>query len=204
MMKDAKGTTPVRLRAVLATVFGFLLLLGVVIFMLGYQQITSFSEAAQQKAVDAQNSNSKVQRLITTKKQLEQNADIVTRASQLVSKSQAYVYQDQIINDINSYASAAGITLESITFNESGTASAVAAATPTPAGIKTTTASVTLKNPVNYMQYLRFIHSLEQSLFRMSVLGVSIAKSTSAEELKKDPQAITAEPIEVEVYIKKQ
>ena len=200
-MSRSQGNTPTRLRATLATIFISLLALAVVIFMLGYQQITDYSRASQQTALDAQNSNSQVQRLIATKKQLEENADVVARASQLVSVSKSYLYQDQIINDINSYAAAAGISLESITFNDKA-AGATTATAAAPAGIKTTTATITLKNPVNYMKYLKFIHSLEQSLFRMSVLGVSIAKSTSLDELKNDPQASTAEPVEVEVYIK--
>jgi len=203
-MTSTARTTPVKLRAVLATVLVVLMVLGIVIFLLGYRQINAYSVDAQQMAADAQTSNSKVQRLIATKKELEEDAEIVTRASQLVSVSQSYLYQDQIIRDINSYASAAGIGLESIAFNDAAAATGVATAgvTVAPAGIKTTTATVTLKNPVNYTRYLNFIHSLEQSLFRMSVLGVGIARSTSDEELRNDPDAMTAEPVNVEVYIK--
>lgn len=202
-MKSPTRTTPVKVRTTIATILIVLMILGIVIFLLGYQQIRIYSADTQQTAADAQESNTKVQRLIATKKQLEQDAAIVARASQLVSVSQSYLYQDQIIRDINSYASAASIVLDSITFNDAAAPGATTAgATAPPVGIKITTATVTLKNPVNYIKYLRFIHSLEQSLFRMSVLGVGMAKSTSPDDLKKDPEAIIAEPVSIEVYIK--
>ncbi|MEO5949529.1 MAG: hypothetical protein ABIP74_03925 [Candidatus Saccharimonas sp.] len=202
-MSTPTKTTPVKVRAIIASILVVLMLLGIVIFLLGYSQIKAYTLNTKQMEADAQASNTKVQRLIATKKQLEQNSAIVARASQLVSVSQSYLYQDQIIRDINSYASAAGITLDSITFNEAAAAgTTVAGASVPPAGIKITTASVVLKNPVNYTRYLNFIHSLEQSLFRMSVLGVSLTRSASSDELKKDPEAMTAEPVSIEVYIK--
>jgi len=201
-MKTLSRTTPVKVRVIVVTVLVVLMVLGIVIFLLGYQQIATYSAEAQQISSDAQASNTKVQRLVATKKQLEQEAAIVERASQLVSVSQSYLYQDQIIRDINSYAAVAGIVLDSITFNDAAAAAATPGVAAAPAGIKTTTATVTLKNPVNYIRYLKFIHSLEQSLFRMSVLGVGMAKSTNADDLKKDPDAIVAEPVSIEVYIK--
>ena len=203
-MKSSARTTPVKVRATIATILIVLMIIGIVIFLLGYRQIRIYSADTQQTAADAQESNTKVQRLIATKKQLEKDAAIVARASQLVSVSQSYLYQDQIIRDINSYAYAAGVVIDSITFNDAPTATGVVTpgTTIAPVGIKTTTATVSLKNPVNYMKYLKFIHSLEQSLFRMSVLGVGMAKSTSPDDLKKDPEAIVAEPVNIEVYIK--
>jgi len=205
-MKSSRELTPARLRATLVAVLLFLLALGVVVFMLGYRQITQYSHETQEKAAAAQKSNSKVQDLMSVKRQLEENALVVNNASQLVSESTFYAYQDQIIRDIDAYATKAGITLENITFNDAATATAStttgSVTSPLPAGIKATTATVTFRNPINYTAILRFVHSLEQSLFRMSVLGVSITKSTDATELKNDPDAITCDPINIEVYIK--
>ena len=205
-MKSSRELTPARLRATLVAVLLFLLALGVVVFMLGYRQITQYSHETQEKAAAAQKSNSKVQDLMSVKRQLEENALVVNNASQLVSESTFYAYQDQIIRDIDAYATKAGITLENITFNDAETETAStttgSVTSPLPAGIKATTATVTFRNPINYTAILRFVHSLEQSLFRMSVLGVSITKSTDATELKNDPDAITCDPINIEVYIK--
>lgn len=206
-MKPTRELTPTRLRATLVAVLLFLLALGVVVFMLGYRQITEYSHVTQEKAAEAQKSNSKVQDLMSIKRQLEENSVVVTNASQLVSESTFYAYQDQIIRDINAYATKAGITLETITFNDAAAAGAASTTTgsatsPLPAGIKATTATVTFRNPINYTAILRFVHSLEQSLFRMSVLGVSITKSTDPTELKNDSDAISCDPINIEVYIK--
>ncbi len=208
-MKQTKDLTPTKLRAILASLFGALLIIGVIIFVIGYRQITLYSHETQEKAKEAQASNSKVTQLISTENQLQENAAIVSKASQLVAESKYYAYQDQIIQDINTYATRAGITLDNITFNEAaaGTSTATStsstqATTALPAGITTTTATVAFKGAVNYYSLLRFVHYLEQSLFRMSILGINISKATDPAVLAADPSAIICEPINIEVYIK--
>lgn len=194
----------VKLRAVLAAILLLLMGLGIVVFMLGYQQITLFSKETQQIAKDAEASNSKLQQLSETKQQLALHADTVERASQLVAASKLYEYQDQIINDLSSYGTKAGVEIETITFNDGSQDSSAAstttqpAATALPSGIKTTTATVTLKNPVKYTAFMNFIHSLEQGIFRMSIRGIDISRSS--ETGGSDP--ITSSPINIEVYIR--
>lgn len=202
-----KDLTPKKLRAILAILFGGLLIIGIVIFAIGYKQITLYSHETQEKAKEAQESNSKVTQLISTENQLQENSSVVYRASQLVAESKYYAYQDQIIQDINIYATRAGVTLHTITFNEaaastSTSTSSTQATTATPSGIKSTTATVEFKGDVNYYSLLRFIHYLEQGLFRMSILGISFTKSTDQTVLAKDPDAVTCQPINIEVYIK--
>jgi len=198
-MTQTTHLTPAKLRGILATIFVALMIIGVVIFMLGYRQINQYSLAARETAQKAAASSSTVQDLKLIQQELSQKAEIVARASQLVAASQSYKYQDQIIQDINSYAQAAGLSLDNITFED---ASVVAAATtttvPLPAGIKMTTATATLKNPVNYYKLLNFLHSLEQGVFKMSVTGIDLSKSAST----GGPEDITSAPIKIEVYIR--
>jgi hypothetical protein len=197
--------TPTKLRVILVVVFVFLIALGSVIFLLGYKQIKQYSQESQSKSTEALESNSKVTTLMSIKQKLEANASVVDQASQLVAESQYYAYQDQIIKDINTYAARAGVGINGITFNDSaisssGTtnSSSSSGSTAAPVGIKTTTATVTFSGDVNYTSYLKFLHSLEQGLFRMSVLGISIARSSG----NSGSDNVTSQPLNIEVYIR--
>ena len=197
-MTQTSHLTPAKLRGVLVTVFVALIIIGVVIFMLGYQQINIYSLAAQETAQQAAASSSTVHNLKLIQQELAQKSDIVDRASQLVAASQSYKYQDQIIQDINSYAKAAGLSLDNITFEDASATTATTATAALPAGIKMTTATATLKNPVNYYKLLRFLHSLEQGVFKMSITSIDLSKGATTGGLED----ITSSPVKIEVYIR--
>lgn len=213
--------TPSRLRLVLVGLMFVLVVLGGVLFTLGYQKIKDYSVSTRTTAAQAQASNSSVQNLINLKKQLEQNVEVRQRASMIVSESKTYIYedkvvkdsynyQDQIINDIGRFAGSAGITVTNITFSDVGTAGSVASTAPAapstpshattgaPAGVKTTTAAVTVKNPVDYNKMLTFIHSIEENLFTMRISQVALSKSADA----KSPNDVTSDVFNIEVYLR--
>jgi hypothetical protein len=156
-------------------------------------------------------SQSSLEHLVTTKKFLAENKSAVERANQLVSESKSYVYQDQIIADINKYASEAGLAVTNISFADTKTAkvgsssstssstTATTAKTSTasaPAGVKSMTATVSLKNPVNYDAMLNFIHLVEQSLFRMQISQISLSQSQG------DQGGLTSDILTIEVYVR--
>ena len=212
--------TPTTLRLILIAAMAALAVLAVVVFMVGYGKIKEYAVSTQTVAAEAQASDSSLQNLITLKKELETETDAVQRASMIVSESKSYLYQDQIIQDINRFADNAGIVITNISFSDTGTASTTApvagtapasgaaapatgtaAATATggaPSGIKTTTATVTVKNPVDYNKMLTFIHSIEGSLFKMRISQVGLSKSTDA----KSPNDVTSDVFTIEVYLR--
>lgn len=212
--------TPTKLRLIFIIILILLLATGVGIFMFGYSQIKTFVTQSQDIAAKAEASNSSVENLIATKKFLATYKDTVKRADQLVAESKRYAYQDQIIKDINAFAAKANIGINNITFADAKTtpvASASTAPAPTapgtsgsgsaamppttgsaPTGIKSMTAAVTLKNPVDYNNILTFTHLVEQSLFRMQVSQVGLSRSDDA----KDPNKVTTDSITIEVYIR--
>jgi len=206
-----KNMTPVKLRVVLALSLIVLSTLGIGVFAFGYGQLKLFVIAAQDVAAKAQASQSSVQNLVATKKFLQSNADAINRANQLAAESKSYVYQDQVINDINKYASEAGLAITNIAFTTptttavggtSGTttppATGSAAATSAPAGVKSMTANVTVKNPTNYLAMLDFIHLIEQSLFRMQISQVGISASGDS----KNPNQVSSDILTIEVYVR--
>jgi hypothetical protein len=212
--------TPTTLRLILIAAMAALAVLAVVVFMVGYGKIKEYAVSTQTVAAEAQASDSSLQNLITLKKELETETDAVQRASMIVSESKSYLYQDQIIQDINRFADNAGIVITNISFSDTGTASTTAPAAGTapasgaaapatgtaaaaatggaPSGIKTTTATVTVKNPVDYNKMLTFIHSIEGSLFKMRISQVGLSKSTDA----KSPNDVTSDVFTIEVYLR--
>lgn len=202
--------TPVKLRIILACSLVILSVLGVVVFAFGYGQLKQFAASAQDIATKSQASQSSVQDLIATKKFLEANTDAVNRANQLAAESKSYVYQDQVISDINKYASEAGLVITNIAFTtpttaavggtSSGTsAPATGTTSPTaaPAGVKSMTANVTIQNPTNYLAMLNFIHLIEQSLFRMQISQVGISAGDGDNQ-----NQVSSDVLTIEVYVR--
>ena len=199
--------TPVKLRLILGFSLIILSVIGVGVFTFGYSQLKDFVVTAQDVATKAQTSQSSVQDLVTTKKFLEANADAVNRANQLVAESKSYVYQDQVISDINKYASDAGLIITNITFaaatttatsNSAPTTPATGSATAAPSGVKSITANVTVQNPTDYLAMLNFIHLIEQSLFRMQISQVGISGSND----DKHPNQVSSDVLTIEVYVR--
>lgn len=213
----SNGLTPIRLRLILAVLLILLSAAAVGVFMVGYNQIKLHASTAQDVAAKAQASQSSLDNLRTTKKLLEENKSAVARADQLVSQSKSYVYQDQIISDINRYASEAGLSITNITFTDAKTtpvsaptttatsgATSAGGASPSlttaasPAGVKSMTATVTLKNPVDYNNILTFIHLLEESLFKMQVSEIGLSRSSD----QNKPDGVSSDVLTIEVYVR--
>lgn len=203
--------TPTKLRIILLLCLLVLSAIGVALFTVGYNRLQTFATSAQTVASEAEASQSSIQDLVATKALLAQNEDAVKRASQLVAESQSYVYQDQIISDINTFAGESGLSITNISFaTPITTAVAAAPAAPTagagagagvaatPAGVKSMTASVTIKNPTDYMSMLRFTHLIEQSLFRMQVSQVGISASADVAH----PNQVNSDILTIEVYVR--
>ncbi len=205
-----KEITASKLRLILSVALLLLAMVGTGVFMFGFNQVSSFAKEAQDTATQASASNSSVQELATTKKTLEQSTDAIDRAAKLVAESKLYLYQDQIITDINQYAAEAGLAISGITFSNTTTAPTGGATTATPGttapaaggatpaapgGIKSVTATVTLRNPTQYNKILTFLHLIEQSLFRMQVSQVSLSKST-----QEGVSGVTSDALTIEIY----
>lgn len=209
MMKDM---TPVKLRLILSVTLLLLAILGTGLFMFGYSKVDEFAKQAQETATQASTSNNSLQDLIATKKTLETNSEVIDRAAKLAAESQSYIYQDQIIQDINQFAAEAQLSVANITFTEATTTATAATPAPaattdvtgggatatTPTGIKSMTATVSLKNPIDYNKMLTFLNLIEQSLFRMQVSQIGLSKATG----DGGANDVTSDTLTIEVYIR--
>ncbi len=200
------------------TAVSFRLILSITLFLtagliiaavwLSTSKLKEFAAEVSQISSDASASQDSVQTLQKTKQELEAQKDIVAKAANIVADSQSYKYQDQIIKDLNAYATASGLSITNFSFASStaagaatpapaatgSTAAPAPAATAVPSGVKVTTASITLKTPVNYVNLLQFIHSIEQNLTKMQIARITLSKGQTSRE-------ITTDALEIQVYI---
>lgn len=203
-MKLVKNMTATKLRLILASTLFVTTIIGAAIAYFANSMLSQVATDVSHTVADAEASYDSLQSLQQTERDLEENQEVVKRASEVVANSQNYQYQNQIINDLNQYASRSGIEVTNIDFSSdtktpgtttppttgSGTAAPTA---PAPAGVQTATITVTLKNPVDYNNLLRFIQSIEQNLTKMQLASVSITK---------DQAGVSSDVLSIKVYVR--
>ena len=201
--------TATNLRIILAVSLVVITAIGAGGFTLAYNWLDGFAADASTVASQAAASESELQELSQTEKMLKTQHHAVERASKIAAESKSYQYQDQIINDLNDFARKAGITISDITFaddnakggssSSSSSSNKTGTSLPAIAGLKATTASVTVKNPVEYRKLLTFMYLVEQSLTKMRIANVDLSRSTAQGQA---PDSITSNTLTIEVYLR--
>jgi hypothetical protein len=158
-MKPKKLFGPENLRSVLTALLIIILLLGSGLFYLGLNMVREYAIAVNQGIADAEASAQQIQGLQVLKGQLAQSNSLIEKANQLFTTPAGY--QSQTLTDINNYATAAGLTIASTTFND-------------PTGTGVYSATVTFKDPVSYSKLLAFLHNIEGNLPKFQVSSVSL------------------------------
>lgn len=159
------------------------------------QNVVQTDHVRTDAAISAEN----VAQLKRLKADMEEKADIIERTEKIVSESSQYKYQDQIVQDLNTYAGRAGVEITSFTFNDDLSKPAAApraGAPPAIAGVRQVKADITLRTPIPYDNFLRFLIAIEQNLTKMQVTGVNMSPS------KDDPNAVVNPAIGIQMYIK--
>ena len=171
-------------------------MVGLVIFV--YSFLSKTSEEVGKMQTEATAVDAKIQSLLASKSQLDRNSDTVKKAKNIVSESKLYQYQNQIIQDLNTYADRAGIPIKSFSFQNEPTTSAKTATSSkqtstSPAGVKSTFVSIQLGDHIDYTKFLHFLSLIEKNVTRMQLSGVSISRGANNHE-------ISIQSLEVKVY----
>lgn len=171
-------------------------MVGLVIF--AYSFLSKTSEEVGKMQTEAIAVDAKIQSLLASKSQLDRNSDTVKKAKNIVSESKLYQYQNQIIQDLNTYADRAGIPIKSFSFQNEPTTSAKTATSSkqtstSPAGVKSTFVSIQLGDHIDYTKFLHFLSLIEKNVTRMQLSGVSISRGANNHE-------ISIQSLEVKVY----
>lgn len=214
-MKQVKLTAVSLQRLFLAGIF--------VLIIAAIFGFTALTKVLQNKAIevnhaqaDADIGSNNVKELEQLNNDLQTHKDVVQRAKQIVAESKSYQYQNQIVQDINSFANSAGITILGYNFSDdansnssspggsspssssppvsspggSGQSPSVPephAASNIPAGVQAVTANITLKNPVPYTNFLRFLKLIEGNVTKMQVTGVSLSPDNGHSDQISNP-----------------
>lgn len=205
--KREKMTPAVTMRIVFALSLVLILVgMGVVVYF-GYTMLQGTAEEVSKVQTEAKAVDAKVQNLARLEKEMEKYKDSVAKAQQLVAETRQYQYQNQIINDLTTYASQSGVGIAGFTFasgsagskSSSGSSSTSGASgstgASTGAGPKSMKVSVRLNEKTDYMALLRFMHLIEQNLTRMQIASVSMSKTEGAGQ-------VNTQTLDVEVYVR--
>ena len=119
--------------------------------------------------IDADLSRTELQRAKSLQSYLDQNKSAIEKTNSVVSDTKTYQYQNQIVNDIETYASKAGVIVLGYSFPQD-----TAAAKPDSTGLKSVSASLTLQTPLSYANYLRFLKYIEQNITKMQITNLGL------------------------------
>ena len=220
MAKRNRGMTATKLRILLTTCLVLIFALAVAGFLYARTHISNYSSEVSAKSSEAEASRSRVQELQQTERELDERTEVRERAEQIVAESKSYQYQDQIVRDITSYASKAGITINGFSFSaadSTGTAGATPApapvaeapigaepgiegaaplAAPAPA-LKSTAVVINIDSDVNYKNLLQFMTMIEQNLTKMQIANISLSRSSEG-----GAESVSTQALNLEVYIR--
>ncbi len=197
-MIKGRPLTATQLRLMLSLSLFIITIIAAVGFYFVNSHLKTYAVEVSHVVVDASASRDNLQNLQKIEKQLKEDQDVVQKTNNIVAESRSYQYQDQIITDINGYATRAGIGITDINFSQAASSSQSSTPTPTapvPSGVKSTSVAITLKNPVDYNSLLRFIKSIEQNLTKMQVSRINLSKDTSS-------SGVTSDILTLQVYIR--
>lgn len=198
------GLGPKNLRIALSIGIVVIIIIAGVGFWFFQSSLAQYARKVSEDRQTAESSSKDLTTLQKLKTQLEEDSVAVNRAEKIVAETTYYKYQNQVIEDINAYAKLASITIEGYAFDSGNQSAGGTAASGSPAAVpsaqaiagapKTTSISVSVKNPVSYKSLLQFIHSLEANLTKMQLTGVSITKGEGGD-------GVSVSPLTIEVYI---
>lgn len=195
-MKKILNASIMRIIMTLLLIVILAAMIGAVTF--AYSFLSKASEDVGKMQNEAVAIDSKIQNLLVLKDQLDKNSDVAKKAKNIVSESKMYQYQNQIVQDLSTYADRAGIPIRAFTFQSDSKNSAQSPAAKKktntgPAGIKSTFVSIQLGEKIDYVRFLHFLNLIEKNVTRMQLSGVAISRAPDSRE-------VSVQEFEVKVY----
>ncbi len=165
--------TPLVLRRILLSILSISILISGVIYYFGYQKLSQKGVQVNKAVIDARSSEDNITRMIDLERRMKDYDEISEIAGSMIAPLSSFGYQEKTISTINSYAKQAGVVVSQIDFNPK-----TKEKTST-TGVSNTLATVTLANPTDYYNFLKFMKFIEGGLSQMQITQVSIQKTTS-------------------------
>ncbi len=159
------------------------------------QNVSQTNSIKAQAAVASDN----ISRLKLLASELSAKRDAAARASQIVSETKLYQYQDQIVKDINAFAAAAGVRVLGYDFSNPQNKAAPGAQPQSAVvikGVKTINAVITLDKPVQFDSFLKFLKAIENNLTKMQITGVNMIPDPN------NPSEINNPTVGLQIYVR--
>ena len=147
-------------------------------------EITATSAIKQEAAESSEN----LTRAQALESYMKEHAADVQRAAGVVAESKIYQYQNQIIEDVTRYATAAGVNILEFSFPDQKQQAKKEGPNSIPV-------KLSLAQPIGYAQYLTFLKLIEQNLTKMQITEVSASPNDV------DYSVIDAPSVGLEVYV---
>ncbi len=172
-----------------------LLIAGIVgIFFLAQTVMSQKALSTDHYRTDAELAQEEIVRLQQLKTILKDEQDTIEKTARIVAQSQQYQFQDQVINDLTSYAKRNNIEVLSFDFGLKPGASAQNSGSGSTQ--PKTIVTVQLSNDIPYTSFLLFLKSLEQNITKMQLTGIALQPNVTK------PNLILAPTIELEVFLR--
>jgi hypothetical protein len=115
--------------------------------------------------------------------------DVANKAKDIAASSQDY--QTSIQQDLNKYASSAGVIILDFSLEQSPT-NAISA--PMISGVQSKYVKITPESPVTYTNLIKFLKAIESSVPKMKITDISLNRVADSKN------SVTVDPITIEVY----
>lgn len=155
--------------------------------------------------IDAELGGNSTANLQKLQSELDKHKDVIPKAKEIVASAADFKYQDQVIRDINALARSSNITITGYNFAD-GAGGAASNAAPAPAApvapapgtsvARKITVTITMRSPVPYDDYLRFLRRIERNITRLQVTGVNLSPDTG------DPRSVINPSVGIEIFVK--
>ncbi len=183
MKKSSMNATT--LKAILGTSIVLIIGLASVGFYFAQDWLRAQAAEVSRAVADSNSSDSTIQSLNKLQQELSTRQDIISKTNTIMTSASSY--QTQAVEDLTTYATAAGITISNYAFP-------AAAATSAGSTVPLTQVTVTLTSPVAYSNLLKFMMAIEGNLPKMQITSVNLGRTTN------DPTSVKIDQLTVAVY----
>lgn len=198
--------TAVRLRIALTVVLVGMFVLALAATSYGLNELRTFASTTKETVANAQTANDRAELSKLKIAQYDKIPDAVDRAEQVVSDRQGYAYQDEAYRDLLAIARRTGVSIQRYSFSDakpsaqpiSGNApkSPTAPSGKTQAGVASTYITISLENPLQYRNFLNFIHAVEQNLTKMQIERIALSSGSDSRN------EVVTDSITLEVFVR--
>lgn len=165
------------------------------IFYLAQGVLASTTIETDHSKIEAQLAQEEISRLKQLQVDLNDSKVDIDKTARIVAESQKYMFQDQVISDVTTYATQAGVNVLGFDFGakpgENPPATPGTSKTP-----RKTIVVVRLDNNIPYTSFLSFLKLVERNITKVQLTGIALQPN------KTTPNLIVGPSIELEVYLR--